>query len=233
MFDVIAFDADDTLWHNETLYTLTEDRFKQLLSRYRGTPEIEGELYEMEMRNLRYYGYGIKSFTLSMIETAIELTGGQIQGAEIREILDFAREMLRAPVQLLEGVQEVVRTLSQSHRLMIVTKGDLFDQESKIARSGLADYFNHVEVVTQKSEQTYQGLLAKHSIAPQRFLMVGNSLKSDILPVVAIGGQAVYIPYHTTWAHEVVDDPNEKAQGGYLKLEHMGLLPDLVSKLEN
>ena len=230
MFDVIAFDADDTLWHNETLYTVTQDKFKQLLSRYRSTDGIEQELFETEMRNLQYYGYGIKSFTLSMIETAIELTDGRIQGREIREIIGFAREMLGAPVQLLAGVEAVTRSLSESHRLMLITKGDLFDQESKVARSGLAGYFTHVEIVSQKTKETYQALLAKHDIAPDRFLMVGNSLKSDILPVLAAGGCAVYVPYHLTWAHEVVNNPGGKEKG-YFELEHIGQLPDLVARL--
>jgi putative hydrolase of the HAD superfamily len=232
MFDVIAFDADDTLWHNEMLYSITQDKFKQLLSRYRSTNGIDRVLYETEMRNLRHYGYGIKSFTLSMIETAIELSGGRVRGREIREIIDLAREMLEAPVQLLEGVQEVVHTLSASHPLMIITKGDLFDQESKIARSGLADYFSHVEIVSHKTEDTYKALLAKHNIHPERFLMVGNSLKSDILPIVAIGSQAVYIPYHITWAHELVVNPG-KNRTGYFELEHIGQLPVLVEKLSN
>ena len=230
MFDVIAFDADDTLWHNETLYSMTQDRFKQLLSRYRDTDRIDRELYETEMRNLQYYGYGIKAFTLSMIETAIELTDAQIQGREIREIIGFAREMLKAPVRLLEGVQEVIHTLSASHQLMIITKGDLFDQESKIARSGLADYFSQVEIVSHKTEDTYKALLAQHHMRPDRFLMVGNSLKSDILPVLAVGGQAVYIPYHLTWAHEVVTAPHEN-RPGYFELEHIGQLPALLEKL--
>ena len=230
MFDIIAFDADDTLWHNETLYTVTQDKFKQLLSKYRDTDGIDQELYETEMRNLQHYGYGIKSFTLSMIETAIELTGARVQGREIREIIGFAREMLKAPVQLLEDVEDVIRTLSASHQLMIITKGDLFDQESKIARSGLADYFTHVEVVSHKTEDTYKALLAQHHIHPGRFLMVGNSLKSDVLPVVAIGSQAVYIPYHVTWAHEVVANPHEERQD-YLELEHISQLPALVEQL--
>jgi putative hydrolase of the HAD superfamily len=227
MFDVIAFDADDTLWHNETLYTVTQDRFKQLLSRYRGTDGIDQILYETEMRNLQYYGYGIKSFTLSMIETAVELTDGQVQGSDIRGIIDFAREMLKAPLPILEGVEDTIHTLSESHQLMIITKGDLFDQESKIARSGLADYFTHLEIVSQKTEDTYRALQTKHNIHPEHFLMVGNSLKSDILPVLAVGGQAVHIPYHTTWAHEVVADPDEEPKG-YFKLTHIGLLPALV-----
>jgi putative hydrolase of the HAD superfamily len=227
MFDVIAFDADDTLWHNESLYTATQDRFKQLLSRYRSMDGIDQVLYETEMRNLQYYGYGIKSFTLSMIETAVELTDGQIRGREIREIIGFAREMLNAPVQLLEGVEEAIHTLSEFNQLMIITKGDLFDQEAKIARSGLAEYFTYVEIVSQKTEDTYKALQAKYNIHPEHFLMVGNSLKSDILPVLALGGQAVYIPYHTTWAHEVVADPDEEPRG-FVELTSIALLPALV-----
>jgi len=230
VLDVIAFDADDTLWDNETLYTLTQDKFKELLSGYRSTEGIEEELYQTEIRNLGHYGYGIKSFTLSMIETAIELTGGQIRGSDIREIIGFAREMMKAPVKLLEGAEEVVRALSGSHPLMIITKGDLFDQESKIARSGLADCFSHVEIVSQKTADTYRALLDTYHIPPGRFLMVGNSLKSDILPVVAIGGKAVYIPHPLTWAHERVANPG-KGQNEYFELEHIGLLPPLVESL--
>jgi len=232
VFDLIAFDADDTLWHSETLYTVTQDKFVHLLSAYRESDGIEAALYETELRNLCYYGYGIKSFTLSMIETAIQLTDGQIRGSDIREIINLAREMLRAPVKLLEGVGEVVLTLSESHPLMIITKGDLFDQESKLARSGLADYFTHVEVVTAKTGATYQALLNKYHITAGRFLMVGNSLKSDILPVLAVGGRAVYIPYHTTWVHEVVAQPAENP-GGYFELEHIRLLPPLVKSLSD
>jgi len=233
MFDVIAFDADDTLWHNETLYSITQDKFKQLMSKYRGTDGIDQVLYETEIRNLEHYGYGIKAFTLSMIETAIELTDDQIQGREIREIIGFAREMLKAPVQILDGAADVVRTLSTSHQLMIITKGDLFDQESKIARSGLADYFTHVEIVSHKTEDTYRSLLAKHHIHAERFLMVGNSLKSDVLPVIAVGSQAVYIPHHLTWAYEVVADPHEEPQGRYFQLEHIRQLPALVKRLSH
>lgn len=232
MLAVIAFDADDTLWHNETLYTMTQDRFKQLLCRYRSGEGIEAELYETEMRNLQYYGYGIKSFTLSMIETAIELTEGRVQSEEIQEIIDFSKEMLRAPVQLLEGVQDAILALSGSHRLMIVTKGDLFDQETKIAHSGLADYFDHIEIVSEKSPDTYRALLAKHRISPEHFMMVGNSLRSDILPVLAIGGQAVYIPYHTTWAHETLIGQDE-AEKEYFELEHIGMLPELAQRLSS
>lgn len=230
MFDVIAFDADDTLWHNETLYTLTQDKFRALLAPYLRAPWTGEELYAAELRNLRYFGYGIKGFTLSMIETAIELTGGQIPAAAIQEIIDFAKAMVTTPVQLLDHVVEVIPALAQVYPLMIITKGDLFDQEAKIAQSGLAHYFRHIEIVSDKTTATYQALFARYHIAPQRFLMVGNSLRSDIVPVVALGGRAVYIPYHLTWAHEVVGDRDLPPQG-YVELEHIGHLPALLEQL--
>ncbi|MFN2186764.1 MAG: HAD family hydrolase [Anaerolineae bacterium] len=230
MIDVIAFDADDTLWHNESLYSRAQDRFREIVGAYSGDNGALDELYETEMANLPYFGYGIKSFTLSMIETAIRISGGRIGASEIEEILDIAKEMKRAPVSLLHHAEDAVRALSQSHRLMLITKGDLLDQERKIANSGLAAHFDHVEVVTDKTESVYRDLLTRHGIAPERFLMVGNSLRSDILPVVALGGRAVYIPYHLTWAHETVSVHPQEAVA-YEELEHIGLLPAFVEQL--
>lgn len=229
MFDFIAFDADDTLWHNEIIYSLTQDKLKQLLSTYRNTDTLEDDLYAVERRNLHYFGYGIKSFTLSMIETAIELTDGQVQGRDIKKIITFAREMLETPTQLLEQVEETIATLSKTHNLMIITKGDLFDQETKIAQSGLTNYFTHIEIVSEKTPDIYKALLDKYGIAPQRFLMVGNSLRSDVLPVVEIGGQAVHIPYHITWQHEATSN---ESQADYFELKHIGLLPDFIQTLK-
>lgn len=229
MLDMLAFDADDTLWHNETLFSITQDKFTQLLSPYVDVAPALEKLYEIEIRNLESFGYGIKGFTLSMIETAIELTQGRVTGHEIQQIIGFAREMLQTPVQLLDHVAEVVPQLAQRYSLMLITKGDLFDQESKIARSGLGDYFTHVEIVSEKRADIYQALLRKHKLTPDRFLMVGNSLRSDVLPVVELGGMAVYIPYHITWAHEVVDGSEE--QPSYFELAHIGLLPELLQKL--
>jgi putative hydrolase of the HAD superfamily len=165
-----------------------------------------------------------------MIETAIELKGSEIRGREIQTIIDFGKEMLRAEVQLLEHVEETVAKLSKAHELMIITKGDLLHQESKIARSGLARYFGTVEIVSEKTRGTYEAILTKHRITPQRFLMVGNSLRSDISPVIAMGGLAVYVPYHITWAHENMINPGQEKQG-YFELEHMGLLPELIERL--
>jgi putative hydrolase of the HAD superfamily len=232
MFDTIAFDADDTLWRNEDLYISIQERFATLLTTYQDNDVIQQELYETEMRNLKLFGYGIKAFTLSMIETAIELTGGQICGQDIQIIIDFAKEMREAPVQLLDHVEAVLSGLSTNYRLMLITKGDLFDQESKFARSGLATHFDIVEIVSDKSAKTYAGLLAKHQLTPARFLMVGNSVRSDILPLLAIGAQAVHIPYHTTWVHEIVE-PLSDHPPGYHELAHIAQLPDLLSKLSN
>jgi putative hydrolase of the HAD superfamily len=233
MFDTIAFDADDTLWHNEDLYLSIQERFARLLTTYQDEDVIHRKLYETEMRNLELYGYGIKAFTLSMIETAIELTEGQICGRDIQIIIDFAKEMRQAPVKLLDGVEEVLAGLvAAGYRLLLITKGDLFDQESKFARSGLAPYFDIVEIVSDKSVETYAGLLAKHKLTPERFLMVGNSLRSDVLPVLTLGAQAVHIPYHTTWIHEVVEPPSDDPPG-YHELAHIAQLPDLIGGVTN
>lgn len=230
MIDIIAFDGDDTLWHNETIYARAEKRFQELLAPYGGDDGAVDALFETEMANLPTYGYGLKSFALSMIETAIRVTSGRIAGRDILQIIDLVKEMKQIPVQLLDGVAEVIPALSASHTLMIVTKGDLFDQETKVARSGLAPYFAHVEIVADKKADVYRALLAKHQIEPQRFLMVGNSLRSDVLPVLEVGAHAVHIPYHVTWAHEAVTlQPGEA--GGYVELEHIGLLPELLTRL--
>lgn len=231
MIDIIAFDADDTLWHNEILYTSTQDKYKHLLSKYLGPEVIDQKLYETEMRNLGLFGYGIKGFTLSMIETAIELTGGHIQSREIQQIVGFAKEMLKAPVELLPHVKETIAGLAQTYPLMVITKGDLFDQETKIARSGLAGYFTHIEIISEKDQASYRALLNRHNLDARRFLMVGNSLRSDILPIVALGGKAVHIPYHIAWAHELVAEDNLPQD--YFELKHLGQLPALLAELNH
>ena len=201
----IGFDADDTLWHNETLYTMTQAKFRDLLSAYHDPDWIDQKLYETEMANLHRFGYGIKSFALSMIETAIELTEGRVTGREVQQIIDAAKEMQSSPVEPLPCVPETLATLGERYPLILITKGDLFDQESKLARSGLSDYFAAVEVLSEKDEAAYRRVLDAHTIAPHSFLMVGNSVRSDILPVLALGSDAIHIPYETTWAHEQVD----------------------------
>jgi putative hydrolase of the HAD superfamily len=206
MIKTIAFDADDTLWHNERIFLSAKEKYKKLLSNYHDEDWIVERLDAAEMRNIKHFGYGIKGFTLSMVETAVELTEGRVKGSEIQEIVNFSREMLASPIEVLEGVEETVRTLSEDFHLMIITKGDLFDQETKLARSGLGDYFHDVEIVSQKNKKVYQRITEHYQINPKEFVMVGNSLKSDILPVLKIGSTAIHIPYETEWFHEMVSD---------------------------
>jgi putative hydrolase of the HAD superfamily len=225
----IAFDGDDTLWHNERFFTVTQERFAELLRPYAGDGVLE-RLHTTEMRNLRLFGYGTKGFTLSMVETAIEASNDKARSADIRAILEWGKEMLQNPIELLDGVQEAVERLRKRYRLMLITKGDLFDQESKIARSGLADLFWQVDIVSEKDQQTYRRLLTRYAIAPDEWLMVGNSVRSDILPAIEIGARAVHIPYHTTWVHEHAE-LTEEAESKVWTIESMSELPALVNSL--
>lgn len=228
-FDAIAFDADDTLWHTEHLFTMTQDKFTELLSAYHSPEWVQKRLYATEMRNLRHFGYGVKSFSLSMIETAIELTEGRISGAEIGQIVQYAREMLESPVELLDGVRETVETLANNHRLLLITKGDLIDQEMKVASSGLGEYFEHVEIVSHKTPDSYRRILQRLEIPPPRFLMIGNSLRSDVLPVLDVGGRAVHIPHEITWAHEEAEPDDHH---DYAQLDTISDLPQWVANYE-
>ncbi|GAB3037068.1 HAD family hydrolase [Spirosoma pulveris] len=203
---LIAFDADDTLWVNEPNYVDVKQKLCEMLSHHVDEETLATRFYDAQIRSLNTFGYGAKSFMLSMIETAIELTNGTITGTEIQQIIDAGRKLLDFPIELLDGVAEVLESLSKKFDLMVLTKGDLFDQESKIARSGLGHYFKHVEIVSEKNEQAYLRILQKYNVQPADFLMIGNSLKSDVLPVVHIGARAIHIPYATTWAHEQVAD---------------------------
>jgi putative hydrolase of the HAD superfamily len=230
-YEVVAFDADDTLWQNERLYVEAQARFKQLLSHYHSPEWIEQRLYQTEMRNLRHFGYGIKAFALSMIETAVELTEGRIVGSDIQTLIDTAKSMLTAEVELLEHVADTLAGLADRYTLMLITKGDLLDQESKIERSGLADRFRHIEIVSDKSKASYTRLLQRYAISPERFIMVGNSLRSDILPVLEIGASAVYVPHQLTWIHENGETPVGHPR--YFEIEHIGWLPGLLQKLES
>jgi putative hydrolase of the HAD superfamily len=199
---VIGFDADDTLWHNEVIFERVHERYRTLLARHHDAATVDRTLFATELRNLELYGYGVKGFTLSAIETAIELTSGRISAEEIRTLIMIGREMLAHPVDLLEGVADVLPALAATHELLLITKGDLRDQERKLAKSGLASHFRGIEVVSEKNEPTYAAVLRRHAITPAEFLMVGNSLKSDILPVLAIGGAAAHVPYPLLWQHE-------------------------------
>ena len=229
-FDIIAFDADDTLWHNERMYAAAEQKFVDLLSKYYDRESISERLFETEMRNMRSLGYGAKAFTLSMIETAIQLSGGQISAAEIGQVLQSGRDILTAEVDLFPHVRETVPLLAQKHPLMLITKGDLLDQESKLARSGLADCFRHVEIISDKNAASYRRIFERYEIDASKFLMVGNSLKSDILPVLELGAHAVHIPFEITWAHEMAEAPATE-HPGYYTLRNMGELPGLLDDL--
>jgi putative hydrolase of the HAD superfamily len=229
--NLIGFDADDTLWHNERYYVEAQARFAQLLSQYHPEEWVREQLLQTETRNLQHFGYGIKAFALSMIETAVELTEGRISGQDVRELIEVAREMLNAEIELLEHVGETIPQLAANHALVLITKGDLLDQEKKIARSGLGKYFQHVEIVSRKAPDVYAQLLARLSVAPEHFLMVGNSLRSDILPVLALHGYAVYIPHALTWEHEAATPP-QPGEPGYFRLDDFSQLPGLLVKIE-
>lgn len=202
--NVVAFDADDTLWVNETMFRDCISLFCDLLSGYDDHEVLGKTLESTQTRNLEVFGYGAKSFTLSMIETAIEVSGGQVASGVISQIIAMGKEMNRHPVRLIDGIEEVLRRLSERFRLMLITKGDLIEQERKICKSGLKDYFSCIKVVSEKDETAYKSCLDLHGIKQDEFLMVGNSVKSDVLPVINIGAQAIHIPFHTTWCHEQV-----------------------------
>ena len=228
---VLGFDADDTLWHNEIIFEKVHERYRALLAQHHDAATVDRTLFAMEMRNLELYGYGVKGFTLTAIETAIELTAGKISAIEIRELIELGREMLAHPVELLEGVAETLAEVCPGRTVLLITKGDLRDQERKLAKSGLTAHFSQVEIVSEKHEATYAAIFRRHAIDPSRFLMVGNSLKSDILPVLALGGHAAYVPYHLTWAYERVDQaPAEN--GRFHRLASLRELGGLVARLE-
>jgi putative hydrolase of the HAD superfamily len=209
MIKVIAFDADDTLWHNETFFRNAEDKFCMLLENYLPQHTVRRELLTTEIQNIALYGYGIKAFMLSMIETAIRITDKSINSEAIEKIIQHGQEILNNPVELIDGVEEVLNQLKGKYRLVMATKGDLLDQERKLKKSGLENYFHHIEIMTEKKEPDFEKLIRHLDIPSNEFAMVGNSLKSDILPVLNLGGHAFHIPYHVTWAHERVESDIE------------------------
>ena len=220
----IGFDADDTLWQNETFFRMTEQRFTALLSEHGEHLVISAHLLEAERRNLAFYGYGVKGFTLSMIETALDVTNGQAAAGVIAEILSFGRQMLQNPVETLPHVQETLAALAGKYRILLITKGDLFDQERKLAQSGLGDYFDAVEIVSEKTPRTYGRIFARHGDGVERAMMIGNSLKSDVVPVIAAGGWGIHVPHELTWVLE-----HEAAPEGHPRFRRIealsGLLP--------
>jgi putative hydrolase of the HAD superfamily len=208
---VIAFDADDTLWVNEPYFKEIEEKFCDLLEDYLPRHTLVKELFKTEIDNLSLYGYGVKGFMLSMIETALRVTNNTLNIEVIEKAIGFGKELLQKDIELLDGVEDVLKALQGKYRLVVATKGDLLDQERKLKKSGLEHYFHHIEIMSDKQESDYKSLIKHLDIEPSQFLMMGNSLKSDVLPVLSIGGHGIHIPYHTTWAHETVEHKVEHA----------------------
>jgi putative hydrolase of the HAD superfamily len=229
--EVVGLDGDDTLWHSEQLFVETQDQYRELLAPHTDVaPDaLDARLVEVERQNLATFGYGVKAFTLSLVETAIDITDGTIPGSAIQSILDLGKRLLDHPVQLLDGVAEAVDALTDRYRVMIVTKGDLLHQESKVARSGLADVLYAVEIVSEKDESTYRRILDRHGIDPAGFVMVGNSVRSDVLPPIEIGARAVHVPYHVTWALEHADAEPDRHR--FPVLESISELPACIEAM--
>jgi putative hydrolase of the HAD superfamily len=230
VIEVVGVDGDDTLWHSETIFSMTHERMRSLLAPYVPPDVLDERLLATERRNLRYFGYGVKGFVLSMVETAVEVSEGRVTAGEVAAILDAGKAMLDHPVELLEGAREALEAVAAERRLVLVTKGDLFDQESKLARSGLGELFERVEVVAEKDERAYRRVLTGAGVAPPAFAMVGNSLRSDVLPVLGLGGRAVHVPYPITWALEEADAG--EVVGRYEVLDSLGALPDALRRLD-
>ncbi len=226
---VIAFDADDTLWVNEPMFRGVVAEFTTLLEKYADSKTIQERLVAVERENIGVFGYGVKGFLLSLIETAAQVSQERLSGADIQKVISLGKEMLASPVELLDGVEAVLEHLCRSYSLMIITKGDLLDQESKIARSNLAPYFDKIEILSEKNETAYDRVLSTHGVGPREFMMVGNSLRSDVLPVVNLGGHAVHVPFATTWEHEQVA-VSAMDQSLWLTLSNLGELPPCLPR---
>jgi putative hydrolase of the HAD superfamily len=227
---VVGLDGDDTLWHNETRFNVTQGELRDLLRRHVPDADVDAHLAETEMKNLGMYGYGVKAFTLSMIETAIEVTQGKIPATDLDVILGWGKRMLMEPTELLEGVEAALQELGKRYDLLLITKGDLFDQESKLARSGLAGLFLGVEIVSEKNVDSYRRILERRGVKPAEFVMVGNSPRSDIAPVLELGARAVHIPYPLTWHHEHVPEESLPREGWY-RIDSISELSRLLEKL--
>jgi len=227
---VVGLDGDDTLWHNETRFNVTQGELRDLLRRHVPDADVDAHLSETEMTNLGIYGYGVKAFTLSMIETAIQVTRGKIPATDLEVILGWGKRMLMEPTELLDGVEATLKLLGKRYDLLLITKGDLFDQESKLARSGLAGLFLGVEIVSEKDVESYRRILGRRGIKPEEFIMVGNSLRSDIVPVLELGARAVHVPYQVTWHHEHVPDESLPRDGWY-RIDNITELSRLLDTL--
>lgn len=226
----IAFDADDTLWQNESFFRLTQDRFAALLKDYADADHLEERLLAAERRNIGHYGFGVKGFTLSMIETAIEVTEERVPASVIRELIEAGQDMLAHPIHLLEGVQEVLETIAPDYDLMLITKGDLLDQERKLAQSGLGDFFDAAEIVSDKNRQTYRDIFQRHGCDPSETVMIGNSVKSDVIPAIEAGSWGIWIPHGLTWALEEAESPEDHPR--YCELQSMADLPAALQMIQ-
>ncbi len=226
---LVGLDADDTLWHNEHYYQLTESRFVELLSGHAHGVDIPARLLDAERRNIKLYGFGIKGFTLSMIETALDVTEGKAPGHVIRQILDAGRDLLAHPVETLPGVEATLDRLAGEYRLVLITKGDLFDQERKLAQSGLGELFHAVEIVSDKTEDTYRRIFTQHGDGPEASAMVGNSLKSDVVPAIAAGAWGIHVPHDLTWSLEHADTPEDAPR--FRRAENFGEVAALIKSL--
>jgi putative hydrolase of the HAD superfamily len=225
----VGFDADDTLWHNEHFFRITEERFAALLADFADPDHLAERLLEAERRNLGHYGFGIKGFMLSMIETAIEITEDRVPARIIREIIEAGQDMLAHPIELLPHAEAAVTAASESHRVLLITKGDLLDQERKLAQSGMGDLFDGVEIVSDKTAAVYTEVFARHGDGPHQSAMVGNSMKSDVLPAIAAGGWGIYVPHGLAWALEHADPP--AASDRYIEIPDLGGLAALLQQL--
>ena len=225
----IGFDADDTLWHNERFYRMTQERFAELLADFTEADHLHDRLLAAEMRNLGHYGFGIKGFVLSMIETAIEVTEGRVPGDVIGRIIEAGQEMLRHPIELLPHAGDTIEALAGGHRIVLITKGDLLDQERKLAQSGLGELFDAVEIVSDKTPATYQQAFAHAGSDPTRAMMVGNSIRSDVVPALEAGAWGVHVPHGLTWEYERAEPPITQAR--FRAIEDLGDLPDLVGEI--
>ena len=231
MLTTIGFDADDTLWQNEAYFRLTQEHFANLLRDHAAPDHLQDRLLAAERRNIGAYGFGVKGFTLSMIETAIEITEGRVPSSVISELLGAGRAMLDHPVELLAHARATVEALAADHRLVLITKGDLLHQERKLAQSGLGDLFDAVEIVSDKTARTYREVFARHGTGANQALMVGNSLKSDVVPALEAGGFGVYVPHGLTWALEAADEPKDHPR--YVSLTDLGQLPDHIDRIKH
>ena len=225
----ICFDADDTLWHNERVFRMTHDRFAELLADHAEAHDLSARLEAAEQRNLLHYGFGVKGFVLSMIETAVEVTDDRVPGRVIRQLIEAGREMLDHPIELLPHAREAVEALAPDYRLLLITKGDLLDQERKLAQSGLGEMFDGVEIVSDKTPQVYRGIFARHGVADGAAAMVGNSVRSDVIPVIEAGGWGIHVPHELTWSYERQAAPDDHPR--FRRIDDLGGLVPLLNAL--